>query len=91
MQTKVQKWGNSLAIRIPHAMAVELGLARETPVELAVEDGRLVASPDGVPVYSLAELLKGYAPGDRDEETDWGPAVGLELEGEEWEDDLGAR
>jgi antitoxin MazE len=33
MKTKVQKWGNSLALRIPKSFANEIGLRKETPVE----------------------------------------------------------
>lgn len=39
MLTKIQKWGNSLALRIPKAFAEEVGLASETAVEIRVVEG----------------------------------------------------
>ncbi len=40
MQTKVQMWGNSLAIRIPKSFAMEMGLAQDISVDLSFEEGR---------------------------------------------------
>ena len=45
MRTRVQKWGNSLALRIPKAFATEVGLQRETSVEVSLSDGKLVITP----------------------------------------------
>lgn len=58
MQAKVQKWGNSLAIRIPKALAEETGLYDHANVNLTLEDGRLVIEPlrEGNK-YQLEELL----------------------------------
>ncbi len=58
MQAKVQKWGNSLAIRIPKALAEETGLHDHANVNLTLEDGRLVIEPlrEGNK-YLLEELL----------------------------------
>ena len=43
MKTRVQKWGNSLALRIPKSFADEAGLRRETSVEVSLSDGKLIA------------------------------------------------
>jgi antitoxin MazE len=45
MQTKVQKWGNSLGVRIPRGLAEEVGLAAGTEVSLTAKDGELVLRP----------------------------------------------
>ena len=42
MKTRVQKWGNSLAVRIPSHIIRETGLEYNTAVEMKVEDGKLV-------------------------------------------------
>jgi len=42
MLTKVQKWGNSVALRIPKAFAEEMQMTADTAVELSIEDGKLV-------------------------------------------------
>ena len=45
MQTKVQKWGNSLGVRIPRGLAEEVGLGAGTEVSLSAKDGELVLRP----------------------------------------------
>ncbi|MEA2345376.1 MAG: antitoxin MazE [Thermoanaerobaculia bacterium] len=79
MRTRVQKWGNSLALRIPKAFAQEVGLEQDGEVDLSVEKGRLVVVPPVTPSYTLEELLAGIRPSNLHEETDWGPPVGKEI------------
>ena len=50
MQAKIQKWGNSLAVRIPKTLATEAHLAQEAIVELAVAKGKLIIAPHCCPV-----------------------------------------
>ena len=57
MQTKVQKWGNSLALRIPKSFAVEVGLTDNIPVDLSLVDGKLVVTPLVPTTFKLHELL----------------------------------
>ena len=45
MRTKVQKWGNSLALRIPKVFAAQTHLEPDTDVELTMIDGKLVIAP----------------------------------------------
>lgn len=79
MLTKVQKWGNSLAIRIPKALAEEAGLERGKQVNLHYEDGELRIRRRRRKRYDLDELLASV-PDDYDEgEWDTGPAVGNEV------------
>lgn len=59
MKTRVQKWGNSLALRIPRSFAHEVGLQNQTPVEVALADGKLVISPVTRPDPTLEQLLAG--------------------------------
>lgn len=40
MKTRVLKWGNSLALRIPKSFAIEAGLCEGAPVELALVEGK---------------------------------------------------
>lgn len=54
--TKVQKWGNSMALRIPAPMLRTWGIAEGQPVVLSVEGGALVARP-AQKRYTLAGLL----------------------------------
>lgn len=59
MESRVQKWGNSLAVRIPKPFASEVGLREDAPVELSVNEGTLVITPVVRHVYRLADLLAG--------------------------------
>jgi len=78
MKTRVQKWGNSLALRIPKSFANEAGLQEETPVELSLADGKLVITPVTEPKPTLKELLAKVTRENLHHEVDTGPAVGNE-------------
>jgi antitoxin MazE len=79
MQTKIQKWGNSLAVRIPKAFAEEAHVAYGTSVNLSVDDGKIVIDPHTEPEYRLEELLKGVTKRNVHAEVDTGEAVGREI------------
>ena len=79
MKTRVQKWGNSLALRIPKSFAVDAHLDAETPVELSVVEGNLVVKPLAETPLSLDELLKGVTDENLHGEWNTGPAVGKEI------------
>ena len=57
MKTRVQKWGNSLALRIPKAFATEAGLRANDTVELSVVEGVLVIQPVASQPLTLDELF----------------------------------
>lgn len=78
MQTRIAKWGNSLAIRIPKVFAHQTGLSPGAKVEVTVENGRLIITPVS-PDYGLEELVQGITSENRHNETDWGPSVGAEV------------
>ena len=78
MQTRIQKWGNSLAIRIPKPFALEVGLEQNSLVVVSVSEGKLVLEPVK-PSYSLAELLAQVTEDNIHQETETGPAVGNEV------------
>jgi antitoxin MazE len=80
MESSVQKWGNSLAVRIPRPFAADLGIEEGTEVDVAVEDGGLVIRPLRRARLSLADLLGAVDGSNVHGETDTGPAVG----GESW-------
>ena len=79
METRVEKWGNSLALRIPKPLAAEVGLEDSSPVELSLMDGRLVRTPAVEPELSLATLLAQVTEENLHGEVDTGPAVGDEV------------
>jgi antitoxin MazE len=73
MRTKVQKWGNSLALRIPQPFAIEAGLQPDSPVEVLLVEGKLVIEPVVEP--TLAELLSQVTSENRHGEIETSPAV----------------
>ena len=79
MKTRVKKWGNSLALRIPKSLAVEVGLEDSSPIDLSLMDGRLVITPVVEPELSLATLLAQVTEENLHGEVDTGPAVGGEV------------
>jgi antitoxin MazE len=57
MRTTIQRWGNSLALRIPKAFAEETHIKDGTAVELSLSDGSLVMRPARRARASLKALL----------------------------------
>ena len=78
METHIQKWGNSLALRIPKALAAEGHLEQGTPVEIKVENGAVVIRPKRKR-KDLQELLAQVTPENIHPEIDFGPPVGKEV------------
>lgn len=78
MRTRVQKWGNSLALRIPKSFATEVGLERETSVEVSLADGKLVITPIVRPKPTLRQLLAKVTSENLHHEVDTGSATGNE-------------
>jgi antitoxin MazE len=79
MKTRVQKWGNSLALRIPKSFAAEAGLHEDAAVELSLAEGRLIVQPLRPARLTLGELLRGVTDDNLHDEWDTGPAVGKEV------------
>ena len=77
MVSKVQKWGNSLAVRIPKTFAEEVELAEDSSVEITVQDGRIVVAPSR-PEWQLSELISGITRANTHREFGWGKRAGSE-------------
>jgi antitoxin MazE len=76
-QARIQKWGNSLAIRIPKPFALEIGLEQNSLVTVSIEEGKLLLEP-AKPTYSLEEMLAKVTKDNVHHEVETGPAVGNE-------------
>lgn len=79
MLTKVQKWGNSLALRIPKALALDAQLENDSVVEVTLIDGQIIIKPVSPPAWTLEQLLAGITSDNIHHETDTGQAVGNEV------------
>ena len=79
MKTRVQKWGHSLAVRIPKSFATEAGLAQDSVVDVALVNGKLVVTPLAPSRFSLEHLLAAVTSENLHGEQDTGSAVGDEV------------
>ena len=79
MQARVQKWGNSLAVRIPKSIATQSQLGKNTLVEMSLEEGIITLVPVLAPPVTLEQLLEGVSPDNLHGEIATGDAVGREV------------
>ena len=80
MKAKIQKWGNSLAVRIPKSFAVETQMKQDSVVDLSLFNGDIIVKLHKVKTkYTLEELLAGITDENIHPETDWGEPVGKEI------------
>lgn len=77
MTTKIQKWGNSLAVRIPKEVAE--GFRSGASVELRREGDALIVRPSKKQKFSLIELVSQITPKQLHNEIDFGKPVGKEV------------
>jgi antitoxin MazE len=78
MKTSVQKWGNSLAVRIPRNITNDTKVFEGSRVNIMVENGNIILSPE-TNEYSLKELLKKITNESIHSEISTGEAVGGEV------------
>jgi len=78
MHTKIQKWGNSLGLRIPRSYAEEAQVEEGSTVDVSVENGCLRIRPLRARKYLLSDLLKRISRKNLHPEIATGDAVGRE-------------
>ncbi len=80
MKVQIQKWGNSLALRIPKAFAKETHIENNSLVDLTLENDHLIISPvKKLGNYSLSSMLDEINENNLHESIDFGKVVGKEL------------
>lgn len=79
MQTKIQKWGNSLALRIPKTFASDAKLENNSLVNITLTDGQIVIEPIEQSEWTLEELLSGINENNLHSEVDTGEVTGNEI------------
>ena len=79
MQTKITKWGNSLALRIPKSFALDANLRQNELVDISIDKEKIIITPIGKKEYSLDELLEGVSEDNLHGEFDTGVPVGKEI------------
>lgn len=75
MHARIQKWENSLAVRIPRSFAAATGIEEGSAVEIANDDGETRLHPLPAPRYELDELLAQITPEDLHTEINSGQAL----------------
>ena len=79
MKTRIQKWGNSLALRIPKSFATEAGIEQDSSVELSLEKGKLIIVSSQRPKFTLKQLLSQVGKDNLHQEIQTGPPIGKEV------------
>jgi antitoxin MazE len=77
--TRIQKWGNSLGLRIPKSFAEQAGVEAGSEVDLSLEDGELIVRPKRLPKFVLRDLLRGVTARNVHREVVTGEPVGREV------------
>ena len=79
MRVQVQKWGNSLALRIPKAFVQETNLCQGSSVDIGVKEHCIIVKPLTQKKFSLKGLLAGVNKVNVHNEEDFGERQGLEI------------
>jgi len=78
MKIQISRWGNSLGLRLPRALAQQMGVSEGQKVNVTAEGGRLVVEPVS-PRYRLEDLTADMTPEAMRDAFDWGDDVGGEI------------
>jgi antitoxin MazE len=79
MITKVQKWGNSLALRIPKSFADDVQLENDSAVDINIVKGKIIITPIAPPQFALEDLLNAVNKKNIHEEIQTGSVKGKEI------------
>ena len=79
MAVTIRKWGNSLAVRIPKALARHAHLQSGSVVSLSVRGGAIIIEPANKRRCELDDLLKRVSKKNIHRSVDTGRAVGCEV------------
>jgi len=78
MTAAIAKWGNSLAVRIPQAIAEQVQVQVGSEISIDIVDGKIILTPHRRKKYMLDELLDGMTSDNLHAEVSTGISVGNE-------------
>ena len=78
MHVQLSKWGNSLGLRLPRALAQQIGVREGQQVNVTADGARLIIEPV-TKAWRLEDLLVGMTPEAMREAFDWGEDRGREV------------
>lgn len=79
MQTTVQKWGNSLALRLPKPFTSEINISENSTVDISLENNQIVIKPIKKTPINVDELIDAISPDNLYSEISMGLPVGNEV------------
>jgi len=79
MRLQIQKWGNSLAFRIPKAFAQEIKISQGSEVDVGIKESCIVLKPMSKKKILLKDLLTRVNKSNIHSEADFGEKQGLEI------------
>jgi antitoxin MazE len=79
MESRIKKWGNSLALRIPKHIASDINLKMNEKVSLSIHEDSIIITPVGRKKYSLEKLLECVTQENLHGEYNTGHPVGKEV------------
>jgi antitoxin MazE len=77
-ETTVSKWGNSLAVRIPRAIAKEANITEGDSLAMKLDQDGAIVLRSSRKKYELSELVSAITPKNRHRESEWGQPQGKE-------------
>ena len=78
METKIQKWGNSLAVRLPKDITKKLALREGSVVAVSEDKRRIIVQNVPQKKAPLTELVKQITPKNLHSEIEWDDPRGME-------------
>lgn len=79
MKIQVQKWGNSLALRIPKNFALQTSIKNGSTVDIVVESGRIIVKPIIEEKILLEDLINQITKDNLHTEINFGQPEGKEV------------
>ena len=79
MEARLQKWGNSMGIRIPSSILKTLNLKVNDVLEIVEDDNKIIITVRKNKKISLSERFEKYKGKNEVTSYDWGKPVGKEI------------
>ena len=79
MEARLQKWGNSVGIRIPSSILKSLNLSINDKINLVEEDNKIIITKSKKSKIDLKELFEKYNGENLAKEFEWDDPVGKEI------------
>ncbi|WP_447985450.1 AbrB/MazE/SpoVT family DNA-binding domain-containing protein [Nitrospira sp. Nam74] len=79
MESRLKKWGNSIAVRLPMSMVKKCQLSENQRIDISCHGGRIVIEPVSFSRYHFDVLVRQITAENRHDPVDFGCPLGREL------------